>query len=136
KLVSFCQLPLTEQLRIPSFSNCARKDAHTRAGGSTSSGSLWAAETMLVRSATKLAACYVHGRALVPLPAAADARVRLAFSCVAWPCTPSTGHQAVLPIDSESLGAFSYRGGLGPPPPQPKRAIGFRPLRRSCGTSS
>src|SRR5438034_8083485 len=59
---------------------------------------------------------YVHGRALVPLPAAADARVRLAFSCVAWPCTPSTGHQAVLPIDSESLGAFSYRGGLGPPP--------------------
>src|SRR5207249_6981163 len=84
---------------------------------STSSGSLWAAEQCSSGPRQNFAACYVHGRALVPLPAAADARVRLAFSCVAWPCTPSTGHQAVLPIDSESLGAFSYRGGLGPPPP-------------------
>ena len=52
---------------------------------------------------------YVHGRARVPLPAAADdhhARVRLVLSYVAWPFAPSGGQRATL----NPYGSFSPRG--------------------------
>ncbi len=43
-----------DRLTMPSFSSCARSEIHTRAGGETSEGSLWAAETILLRSAARL----------------------------------------------------------------------------------
>src|SRR6266851_5838209 len=124
--VRFCNLPLTERPRMPSLSSCACKEAHTRAGGSTTAGNSWAAETMLVRSATKLWA----PATFTDLRAYRFPQRRTTIECDLRFLTshcPSLHRPGIRSPSRSTLnlaaGFHSRRGGLGPPAPPKQRDL-------------
>jgi hypothetical protein len=105
-LVSSCSLFSAGQLRMPSSSSFARREVHTRAGGSTSAGSWWAAETILRKPS--LPRLPGHARA----PRGSDARPsRWRATCTLLCCMAfhSTGRtrRLLLPVDPEFLRRIS-----------------------------
>jgi len=101
--------------------------------------SLWAAETMLVRSATKLWRL-LRSRTCARAPSGSGGRPsRSSATCIFLCCMAFHSIDRALggsPRSTLNPEAHSRTGADLVRPPQPKRPIGFRPLRRSCGTSS
>ena len=134
-------LPFAEQLRMPCLSSCARKELHTRAGGATSAGSLWAAEIMLLRSLTKLWRPLRAPKCVGAVSCCGGRPSCCGATCVFLCCMvfPSIGEAPVLlPIDSESLRRIFRQGAELFHPLLANWLIGFRPRQqpRSYGTSS